>query len=142
MILKIYGERIINGDIDTVWRISTDVNNWPKWDPHEESAELHGPFTVGTKGESQPRGGPKAKWILTKVEDKKLWSLINKMAVGTLNVENRYEALANNKVRCERIMIVSGLLIPLFWLYFAKLVKKDMQATWQALEKEISKQTG
>jgi hypothetical protein len=139
--LKIYGERIINGDIDSVWRISTDVNAWPSWDPHEESAELHGPFAVGIKGASQPRGGPSAQWVLTRVEDKKLWSLINKMPVGTLDVENRYEVLPNNKVRCERTMIVSGLLVPLFWIHFAKLVKEDMQATWQALEKEVAKQS-
>jgi hypothetical protein len=138
--LKVYGERIIEGDINNVWKISTDVNNWPTWDPHEESAMIHGVFAVGTRGESQPRGGPKAHWILTKIEDKKLWSLINKMPVGTLDVENRYEVLPNNKVRCERTMIISGLLVPLFWLHFAKLVKKDMQATWIALEQEVSKQ--
>jgi hypothetical protein len=63
------------------------------------------------------------------------------MPVGTLDVENRYEVLPNNKVRCERTMIVSGLLVPLFWIYFAKLVKEDMQATWQALEKEVAKQS-
>lgn len=138
--MRIYGERIINGDIESIWRIATDVNAWPSWDPHEEAAELYGPFAVGTKGSSQPRGGPAAKWILTKVEDKKIWSLINKMPVGTLHVENRYEPLADQKVRCERTMIVTGLLVPLFWIYFAKLVKKDMQATWEALEKEVAKQ--
>jgi hypothetical protein len=138
--MKIFGERIINGDIDGVWRIATDVNAWPNWDPHEEAAELYGSFAVGTKGSSQPRGGAAAKWVLTKVEDKKLWSLINKMPIGTLDVENRYEKLPGNKVRCEKTMIVSGLLVPLFWIHFAKLVKEDMQATWEALEKEVAKQ--
>lgn len=138
--MKIYGEKIIKGDIDSVWKIATDVNAWSSWDPHELAAELHGPFVVGTKGSSQPKGGPAAQWVLTRVEDKKFWSLLNKMPVGTLDVENRYEALPEHKVRCERTMIVSGLLVPLFWIYFAKLVKKDMQATWEALEKEVAKQ--
>jgi len=139
--MKIYGERTIRGDIDNVWRIATDVNAWPNWDPHEKTAKLHGPFAIGTKGYSQPRGGPAAQWILTRVEDKKLWSLLNKMPVGTLDVENRYESLAGNKVRCEKTMIVSGLLVPLFWIHFAKLVKEDMQATWEALEKEVDRQS-
>jgi hypothetical protein len=47
--MKIYGERIIAGDINIVWKIATDVNNWSNWDPHEESAELQGSFMVGTK---------------------------------------------------------------------------------------------
>jgi hypothetical protein len=138
--MKIYEERVISGDINNVWRIATDVNAWPSWDPHEESAQIHGLFVMGTKGESQPRGGPAAKWVLTRVEDKKVWSLINKMPIGTLNVENRYEALPDNKVRCEKTMIVSGLLVLLFWIHFEKVTREDMQATWEALEKEVAKQ--
>jgi hypothetical protein len=137
--MKIHGERTIKGTIDDVWRISTAVNAWPSWDPHEEAAEILGPFTVGTKGTSKPKGGPAANWILTKVEPKTRWSLINKMLVGTLEVENVYVPLPDNQVRCERTMIVSGLLVPLFWIYFAKLVQEDMQATWIALEQEIMK---
>lgn len=139
--MKIYGERIIEWNLDTIWDISTDVDNWPNWDPHEESAKLYGPFEVWTNGVSQPRGGPVAKWTITTIEKKKTWSLINKMPVGTLRVTNNYEVLPNNKVHCERIMIVSGFLVPLFWLYFAKLVREDMQSTWIALEKEAKKQS-
>jgi hypothetical protein len=136
----IHEERIIAGDIDSVWKIATDVNAWPTWDPHEESAELEGPFAVGTQGSSKPRGGPAARWVLTKVENKKCWSLLNTMPVGTLDIENRYESLPGNTVRCQKTMVVSGLLVPLFWIHFARLVRKDMQATWEALESEVAKQ--
>jgi hypothetical protein len=61
------------------------------------------------------------------------------MPFGTLSVENRYELLSKNKVHCERTMVVSGILVLLFWVYFAKLVKEDMQTTWIALEKEVAK---
>jgi hypothetical protein len=136
----IHGEKIINGSLENVWNISTDVNNWPSWDPHEEAAHINGEFKVGTTGTSKPRGGPAAKWILTKVEVNKVWSLINKMPIGTLKVENIYTELPENKVKCERIIIISGLLVILFWLHFRKETLKDMQATWVALEEEIKKQ--
>lgn len=137
MILK--EEQIIRGTLEAIWDVATDVDCWPTWDPHEESAKLHGPFVEGTKGDSKPRGGPVAHWVLTKVEPIKHWSLINKMPFGTLQVENRYEALPDNKVRCEKTMIVSGPLVILFWLHFAKVTRADMHATWEALEREVAK---
>ena len=58
--MKIFAEKIIKGDLATIWKIGTDVNNWPSWDPHEEGARFEGPFEVGQKGWSKPRGGPQA----------------------------------------------------------------------------------
>jgi Polyketide cyclase / dehydrase and lipid transport len=139
--LKIHEERVITGDIDTLWRIVTDVNAWPTWDPHEEAAELHGPFVVGTSGTSKPRGGPAARWTLTKVEEKKAWALKNKMLIGTIEKEIRYEPLPGGKIRCDDTMFVSGPLRLLFWLRFEKMTREDMQATWAQLEKEIAKRS-
>jgi hypothetical protein len=34
---------------------------------------------------------------------------------------------------------VTGLLVPLFHLHFARLIRRDMLATWQALEKEAAR---
>jgi Polyketide cyclase / dehydrase and lipid transport len=140
MRMKIDEERVINGDIDTVWRIATDVNRWSTWDPHEEAAEIHGPFEVGTNGTSKPRGGPAARWVLTKVENKKAWALRNKMLIGTIEKEIRYEPLPGGKIRCEDTMIVRGPLVMLFWLRFERMTRADMQATWAQLEKEVAKQ--
>jgi hypothetical protein len=139
--LRIHEERVINGDVDTVWRIATDVNAWSSWDPHEEAAEIHGVFAVGTSGTSKPRGGPAARWTLTKVEDKKAWALKNKMLIGTIEKEIRYEPLPGGKIRCEDTMFVSGPLRLLFWLRFEKMTRADMQATWAQLEREVAKRS-
>ena len=139
--MTIHEERVIKGDIDAVWRIATDVNAWPTWDPHEEAAAIHGPFAVGTIGTSKPRGGPAARWVLTKVEEKKAWALRNKMLIGTIEKEVRYEPLPGGKIRCEDIMVVSGALVLLFWLRFERMTREDMQATWAQLEKEVAKQS-
>jgi hypothetical protein len=63
--MKIHEERLISGDIETLWRIVTDVNRWPTWDPHEEAAELHGPFAQAEPRNPEvdpPRGGCSPKW--------------------------------------------------------------------------------
>ena len=40
-----FGEdAVVHGDIAAIWRVATDVDAWPSWDPHEEKARLDGPF--------------------------------------------------------------------------------------------------
>ncbi len=136
--MKLHEERIISGGIADVWRVATDVARWPEWDPHEEAGEIYGAFVPGTKAYSKPRGGPAAHWVLTQVQHEQSWSLTNKMLIGTLEVENRYEALPGNRVRCEKTMYVKGwILRGLFKLHFEAATRKDMQATWEALQARI-----
>lgn len=134
--MRLHEERVIVGEVSEVWRTATDVARWPDWDPHEEAGEIYGEFRVGTKAYSKPRGGPAAHWVLTGVEKERSWSLINRMPIGTLEVENHYEALPGNRVRCTKTMRVSGWILRLlFRLHYAAVTRKDMHATWIALEK-------
>ncbi len=137
--MDINEQRIISGNIEDIWSIATDVNRWPEWDPHEEAGEIFGPFEVGTRAYSKPRGGPGAHWTLTGVTEGEFWSLINPMRIGTLEVENRYTQMPNGQVLCEKRMQVSGwILVALFKLHFEAATRKDMQATWAALETRVS----
>ncbi|MCJ8508838.1 hypothetical protein MUU53_13045 [Rhizobium lemnae] len=134
--MKLYEERIISGNLSEIWRIATDVAKWPEWDPHEEAGEIYGPFQAGTKAYSKPRGGPAAHWVLTHVDPERSWSLINKMVIGTLEVENLYTQLPDKQVRCQKTMVVKGWILRLlFKLHFEAETRKDMQATWIALER-------
>ena len=137
--MKITAERIIRGDLRTIWNIETDVNSWPKWDPHEEAARFDGPFAVGQKGWSKPRGGPEANWVITAVEKPRRWALDNPVFGGKLEVEKTYEAVDKEQVRCTKTMVVKGILVPLFWLYFARVTRRDMFLSWEALEKEVAR---
>jgi hypothetical protein len=37
----------INAPLETVWRLQTDVNNWPAWQTDITAARLDGPFEPG-----------------------------------------------------------------------------------------------
>lgn len=137
--MEIYEQSIISGSLEDVWRVATDVNRWPEWDPHEEAGKISGPFIEGTNAFSKPRGGPGAYWTLTEVTENRSWALINPMRIGTLRVENRYTPLPDGRVLCEKHMQVTGwILIVLFKLHFEAATRKDMQATWIALEKRLA----
>lgn len=137
--MELYEQRIISGNVKEVWRIVTDVERWPEWDPHEEAGEIYGPFRVGTNAYSKPRGGPGAHWRITDVKEGESWSLINPMRIGTLEVDNRYTQMSDGQVLCEKTMQVSGwILVTLFKIHFEAETRKDMQATWVALEKRAN----
>lgn len=139
--MELYEHRTISGDLQDVWRVATDVDHWAEWDPHEEAGEIFGPFEEGTRAYSKPRGGPAAHWVLTEVTENRSWSLLNKMRIGTLRVENRYTPQPDGKVLCEKTMQVSGwVLVALFKLHFEAETRKDMQATWVALEERLATQ--
>ncbi|MCA9347685.1 SRPBCC family protein [Candidatus Saccharibacteria bacterium] len=38
----------INASIQTIWKIMTDIENWPSWNEDIKSATLNGKLTIGT----------------------------------------------------------------------------------------------
>ncbi|MFD7118905.1 SRPBCC family protein [Streptomyces sp. NPDC059892] len=43
-------ETVINAPLSTIWKLQTDVESWPSWQPHVETVERlgHGPFRKGS----------------------------------------------------------------------------------------------
>ena len=60
---------------DRVWRVWSDVNCWPEWNPHMKESRLDGPLQVGTRGMINTRSGGKRDVIVTQFEDSKSFEL-------------------------------------------------------------------
>ncbi|RYJ29257.1 putative polyketide cyclase [Streptomyces sp. L-9-10] len=43
-------ETVIHAPLSTIWKLQTDVQSWPSWQPHVETVERldHGPFRKGS----------------------------------------------------------------------------------------------
>ncbi|WP_458690230.1 SRPBCC family protein [Nocardia tengchongensis] len=46
-----------------------DVATWPEWNQDTEWVTLEGPFVQGATGVLKPKGGPKTKFVVTKLTD-------------------------------------------------------------------------
>ncbi|MFD9615091.1 SRPBCC family protein [Streptomyces sp. NPDC059083] len=46
-----------------------DMATWPEWNQDTEWAELDGKFEQGATGVIKPKGGPKTKFVVTKLTD-------------------------------------------------------------------------
>lgn len=139
---RIKAETIIQGEINVVWDIVTDVNRWPTWDPHEQEARLNGPFLTGAIGWSRPRKGPGTAWVITHVIEKRLWASECKLPGGKLSGESRLEPLEDGHIHCTKMITVTGPLVPLFQFYFGHHIRQDLFATWTALEHEAARRRG
>ncbi|MEV6095955.1 SRPBCC family protein [Nocardia sp. NPDC051981] len=46
-----------------------DMATWPEWNQDTEWVTLDGPFQQGATGTLKPKGGPKTKFVVTKLTD-------------------------------------------------------------------------
>ncbi|MFC4950515.1 SRPBCC family protein [Pseudonocardia sp. GCM10023141] len=132
---RISAEQIIEADLDEVWAVVTDVAAWPSWDPHELDARLDGPFAAGTTGWSKPHGGPATTWTITDVVVRGRWSSECGLPGGKLRGTTVFTELAGGRVRCAKVVEVTGPLVPLFRLHFGRGIRRDMVRTFVALER-------
>jgi uncharacterized protein YndB with AHSA1/START domain len=51
-----------------VWRVWSDVNTWPEWNPDMKESRLDGPLRQGTTGMINTRSGGKHDVVVTMVE--------------------------------------------------------------------------
>ncbi len=58
-----------------VWRIWSDVNTWPDWNPDMKESRLNGPLKVGTTGMINTKSGGKHDVVVTQFEDGRSFEL-------------------------------------------------------------------
>ena len=68
---KTYSKRVKGFQAEQVWKVWTDINQWHTWQSDIEHAKLVGEFKVGNTFLLKPKGGPKVKIELFKVEHHK-----------------------------------------------------------------------
>lgn len=52
---------------ESIWRLWSDVNNWPRWDKELEYCKMDSMFAEGNQFILKPIGGPKVKITLSEV---------------------------------------------------------------------------
>jgi len=65
---RTYSKTFKNIKKESIWRIWTDVNNWPKWHGDLDYCKLEGAFAVGNHFMLKPKGIKAVKIELTHIE--------------------------------------------------------------------------
>lgn len=136
---RIKAERVVDGDAADLWRVATNVDGWPMWDPHEQDARLEGPFVVGALGWSKPRGGPATWWTVTVVDEGRSWGSACPLPGGGLTGLTTFEPVGASQVRCRKVVTVTGPLTVLFRVWFGPRMRRDMVRSLLALGAEAGR---
>lgn len=100
--------RIVEGiNASQVWKVWTDVNHWHTWQADIEYAKLDGEFKKGSVFLFKPKGGPKIRIELTKVESNSIFvdltkSLLARMYGSHALIDHGNELEIKTTIRIER----------------------------------------
>ncbi|MDQ5940947.1 MAG: hypothetical protein QG632_673 [Candidatus Dependentiae bacterium] len=110
---------------EAVWRLWTDINNWPRWHDDLVSCVLQGPFAVGNHFMLQPKGMKPIKIDITEVNELSSFtdgtSFFGAKMYNTHALEEAAEGL-----KITNTLVVTG---PLRWVWI-KLVAQGVAASF------------
>ncbi|CCH53713.1 hypothetical protein BN8_02829 [Fibrisoma limi BUZ 3] len=118
---------------ERIWQIWTDVPNWKEWDSGLQSAELRGPFQVGTKGVLIPDKGPRSTFVIDSIVPNESYTFRTKLPLGSLYVR-RYLTSDAGKTRFTHEVWFTGLTKRLF----AKALGRNYRAMLPDVMKKIN----
>jgi hypothetical protein len=120
-----------------IWRIWTDVDQWPTWDIGLQQAVLAGPFVEGTKGTLISDQGQKARFVITAVDEGTSYTFKTKLPLGSLEITRSLVA-ETDTVRFTHAVKFRGLTGGLFARKlgkgYQKMLPKAMQKVKQQAE--------
>ncbi|HEV2524196.1 MAG TPA: polyketide cyclase [Gammaproteobacteria bacterium] len=109
---------------EDIWRIWTDVNNWPTWHGDLDYCKLEGSFTVGNYFMLKPKGVNPVKIVLTEInEDRDFTDCTSFFGAKMFDTHSMVET-------AEGLMLTNKLIVtgPLKWLWI-KLVAQNVADT-------------
>jgi hypothetical protein len=68
---------------DRVWRVWSDVDTWPEWNPDMNESRLDGPLKLGTTGTINTKSGGKHAVVVTHYKDGQSFELESTALPGT-----------------------------------------------------------
>src|SRR5205807_10535912 len=66
-----------------VWRVWSDVNHWPEWNPDMNESRLDGPLKLGATGMINTKSGGKHDVVVTQYEEGRSFELESTALPGT-----------------------------------------------------------
>jgi len=68
---------------DRVWRVWSDINHWPEWNPDMKESRLDGALKLGATGNIDTRSGGKHDVVVTQYEEGRSFELESTALPGT-----------------------------------------------------------
>lgn len=135
---KTYSKKVQGLKAEQVWKIWTDLNQWHIWQSDIEYAKLEGEFKVGNTFLLKPKGGPKVKIEIIKVEPNRQFTDLTRFPGAKMYGSHEF-VIHGDELEIKTTMSIEG---PLSFLW-RKIVAEDvangiMEQTENLIEKAKS----
>lgn len=124
---------------EDIWRLWTDVTNWPKWDKELEYCKFEGSFIEGNRFILKPTKGPKVKITLSEVIPNKKFTDYTKFPGAIMYDDHELEEVPEG-LRITNTITVKGFLSFIWSKLVAKNVADSIPANIDALVELASSQ--
>ncbi len=109
---------------EDIWRLWTDVNNWPQWHGDLDYCKMEGPFEVGNYFMLKPKGVPAVKIELVEIVPGHQFTDCTKFFGAKMYDTHSLEETPNGLLLTNTMVVIG----PLKWLWI-KLVAQNVADT-------------
>jgi Polyketide cyclase / dehydrase and lipid transport len=121
----------------TVWRVWSDVNHWPEWNPDMNESRLDGPLKLGATGVINTKSGGKHDVVVTHFEDGKSFELESTAMPGTKMAIRATIAPSAAGSRITQAFEPRGLLAPIVGPMMGGMILKTFNSVLDGLKQKV-----
>ena len=110
---------------EAIWSLWSDIKTWNTWDHGIEKSEIEGAFVQGASGWLKPKGGPKVKFKILRVEKNKVFHDRSSLPLTSLDFIHTLDREEEYTVVTHRVEM-TGLLAFIFARIIGSGIKRDM----------------
>jgi len=121
----------------TVWRVWSDVNRWPEWNPDMKESRLDGPLKLGATGMINTKSGGKHDVVVTHFQDGRSFELESTALPGTKMAIRATIAPSGAGTRISQGFEPRGLLAPLLGPMMSGQILKTFKAVLDGLKRKV-----
>jgi hypothetical protein len=120
-----------------VWRVWSDVNTWPEWNPDMKESRLDGPLRLGTTGMINTRSGGKHDVVVTHFEDGRSFELESTAMPMTKMAIRATVAPIDGGTRISQAFEARGLLAPIVGPMMGGMILKTFSKVLAGLAQKV-----
>jgi uncharacterized protein YndB with AHSA1/START domain len=120
-----------------VWRVWSDVNQWPQWNPDMNASRLDGPLKLGATGMINTKSGGKHDVVVTHYEDGRSFELESTALPGTKMAIRATITPSGDGSRITQGFEPRGLLAPIVGPMMSGQILKTFNAVLGGLKQRV-----
>ena len=122
---------------DRVWRVWSDVNRWPEWNPDMKESRLDGPLKLGATGMINTRSGGKHDVVVTHYQEGRSFKLESTAMPGTKMAIRATVAPSGSGTTITQGFEPRGLLAPVVGPLMGGMILKTFNSVLNGLKQKV-----